>query len=133
MLLCRADACLTISSGKVGYKKRFFLSFVFIDMVSDTIKKQEVMAENPLMMKPATIEQDESLEAAVLRNLQSYFKTLNGMRPQHELYPMVIQAVEKPLLEFVMKRTGHNKCAAAQLLGINRNTLHKKLQFYKLI
>ena len=68
-------------------------------MVSDTIKKQEVMAENPLMMKPATIEQDESLEAAVLRNLQSYFKTLNGMRPQHELYPMVIQAVEKPLLE----------------------------------
>ena len=102
-------------------------------MVSDTIKKQEVMPENPLMMKPATIEQDESLEAAVLRNLQSYFKTLNGMRPQHELYPMVIQAVEKPLLEFVMKRTGHNKCAAAQLLGINRNTLHKKLQFYKLI
>ena len=56
-------------------------------MVSDTIKKQEVMAENPLMMKPATIEQDESLEAAVLRNLQSYFKTLNGMRPQPELYP----------------------------------------------
>ena len=102
-------------------------------MVSDTIKKQEVMAENPLMMKPATIEQDESLEAAVIRNLQSYFKTLNGIRTQHELYPLVIQAVEKPLLEFVMKRTGHNKCSAAQLLGINRNTLHKKLQFYKLI
>ncbi|HIU38002.1 MAG TPA: Fis family transcriptional regulator [Candidatus Aphodousia faecigallinarum] len=84
-------------------------------------------------MKPADIQADDSLEAAVVRNLQAYFETLNGMRPHHELYPMVMQAVEKPLLEFAMKRTGHNKCAAAQLLGINRNTLHKKLQFYKLI
>jgi Fis family transcriptional regulator len=100
-------------------------------MVSDTIKK-EVIAKNPLMMKPASLEEDESLEAAVIRNLKSYFETLDGMRPKHELYPMVIQAVEKPLLEFALKRTGHNKCAAAQLLGINRNTLHKKLQFYKL-
>ena len=102
-------------------------------MVSDTIKKQEVVAKNPMMMKPADLQADDSLEAAVVRNLQAYFETLNGMRPHHELYPMVMQAVEKPLLEFAMKRTGHNKCAAAQLLGINRNTLHKKLQFYKLI
>ena len=50
-----------------------------------------------------------------------------------EVYPMVIAAVEKPMLEYVMKYCGHNKCAAAQLLGINRNTLHKKLQMYKLI
>ena len=82
-------------------------------MVSDTIKKQEVVAKNPMMMKPADIQADDSLEAAVVRNLQAYFETLNGMRPHHELYPMVMQA--------------------AQLLGINRNTLHKKLQFYKLI
>ena len=106
-------------------------------MVSDTIKKQEFLAENPLMMKPTPLEEDESLEAAVIRNLQNYFKTLDGMRPQHELYPLVMQAVEKPLfefvLEFVLKRTGHNKSAAAQLLGINRNTLHKKLRLYKLI
>lgn len=94
------------------------------------------MAENPLMKKSGDIEDnsrnDESLEEAVVRNLKAYFDTLDGMRPHHELYPMVIQAVEKPLLEFALKRTGHNKCAAAQLLGINRNTLHKKLQFYKL-
>lgn len=100
-------------------------------MAFDTIKN-EVIAQNPMMMKPASLEEDESLEAAVIRNLQAYFAALNGMRPEHELYPLVIQAVEKPLLEFVLKRTGHNKCAAAQLLGINRNTLHKKLQFYKL-
>ena len=102
-------------------------------MVSDTIKKHEFLAENPLMMRPTPLEEDESLEAAVIRNLQNYFKTLDGMRPQHELYPLVMQAVEKPLFEFVLKRTGHNKSAAAQLLGINRNTLHKKLRLYKLI
>lgn len=102
-------------------------------MVSDTIKKQEAVIANPLMRKPSEeLEKDESLESAVIRNLQAYFETLDGMRPHHELYPMVIQAVEKPLLEFALKRTGHNKCAAAQLLGINRNTLHKKLKFYKL-
>ena len=64
-------------------------------MVSDTIKKQEFLAENPLMMRPTPLEEDESLEAAVIRNLQNYFKTLDGMRPQHELYPLVMQAVEK--------------------------------------
>ena len=45
---------------------------------------------------------------------------------------MVLSAMEKPLLEFAMQRTRHNKCAAAQLLGINRNTLHKKLRQYNL-
>ena len=110
----------------------FLSDFVFVDMVSDTIKKQEVLTENPMMSQTSDAIRDESLEAAVIRNLHAYFDTLDGMRPHHELYPMVIQAVEKPLLEFAMKRTGHNKCAAAQLLGINRNTLHKKLQFYKL-
>lgn len=75
---------------------------------------------------------DDSLEAAVLRNLDRYFENLQGSQP-HPLHPMVIAAVEKPLLMYAMKYTGHNKCEAAKLLGINRNTLHKKLKMYDLM
>lgn len=73
--------------------------------------------------------QKESIEDAVLRNLERYFENLQGSQP-HPLHPMMIAAVEKPLLKFAMDYTGDNKCEAAQLLGINRNTLHKKLKMY---
>ena len=73
--------------------------------------------------------QKESIEDAVLRNLERYFENLKGSQP-HPLHPMMIAAVEKPLLKFAMEYTGDNKCEAAQLLGINRNTLHKKLKMY---
>ena len=75
---------------------------------------------------------DDSLEAAVLRNLDRYFENLQGTQP-HPLHPMVIAAVEKPLWMYAMKYTAHNKCEAAKLLGINRNTLHKKLKMYDLM
>lgn len=45
---------------------------------------------------------------------------------------MVLQAVERPLLKFAMERAGGNQSAAAELLGINRNTLRKKLTEYRL-
>jgi len=46
---------------------------------------------------------------------------------------MVVSAVEKPLLELVMQRTDNNQSKAAQWLGLNRNTLRKKLLDHKLI
>ena len=73
----------------------------------------------------------ETLEQCVLRSLERYFEDLAGARP-HALYEMVTAAVERPLLEFAMARAGGNQSAAAELLGINRNTLRKKLQQQKL-
>lgn len=102
--------------------------------VFDKIKQKQGQI-NPLhaqLQSEVIVSADDNLEAAVVRSLQRYFANLQGSQPM-ELYPMVIGAVEKPLLEFVMKYCGHNKCAAAQLLGINRNTLHKKLRVHKLI
>jgi len=69
----------------------------------------------------------ETLEQCVLRSLEQYFEDLGGARP-HALYEMVTAAVERPLLQFAMARAGGNQSAAAELLGINRNTLRKKLQ-----
>jgi Fis family transcriptional regulator len=74
----------------------------------------------------------ETLEQCVRRSLEQYFSDLGGARP-HALHDMVLAAVERPLLQFAMERSDGNQSAAAELLGINRNTLRKKLQEYRLV
>ena len=74
----------------------------------------------------------ETLEHCVVRSLEQYFSDLDGSRP-HALLEMVTTAVERPLLQFAMTKADGNQCAAAELLGINRNTLRKKLQQYRLL
>jgi Fis family transcriptional regulator len=64
--------------------------------------------------------------------LQRYLDDLKGMPPSN-LYQMVLEVVEKPLLEFVMQHTNQNQSLAAQYLGLNRNTLHKKLVSHQLL
>jgi Fis family transcriptional regulator len=72
-----------------------------------------------------------ALAKCVKRSIERYFKDLNGHKAAN-LYSMVINEVEKPLLESVMKQAGHNQCRASEILGINRNTLRKKLKLHKL-
>jgi Fis family transcriptional regulator len=74
----------------------------------------------------------ETLDQCVRRSLEQYFADLDGARP-HALHGMVITAVERPLLQFAMERSDGNQSAAAELLGINRNTLRKKLLEYRLV
>lgn len=73
----------------------------------------------------------ESIEQCVFRSLDQYFADLGGAKP-HALHQMVLQAIEKPLLLFALQRCDGNQSAAAELLGINRNTLRRKLQEYGL-
>lgn len=68
----------------------------------------------------------------VRSNLESYLNDLGGSEPD-DMYDMLINVVEKPLLEMVMLRTDNNQSKAAQWLGLNRNTLRKKLLEHKLI
>jgi len=75
---------------------------------------------------------DETLEQCVIRSLERYFEDLGGARP-HALFEMVTTAIERPLLQFAMTRVAGNQSAAAELLGINRNTLRKKLQQHRLV
>ena len=65
----------------------------------------------------------------VRRSLKHYFKDMNGEEPNN-LYQMVIGEIEKPLLEVVMEQSESNQTRAARYLGINRNTLRKKLKQY---
>ena len=72
------------------------------------------------------------IEACVRASLEQYFKDLRGAEP-HSVYDMVLQAVEKPLLEVVMNQAEGNQSKAAQWLGINRNTLRRKLLDHKIL
>ena len=71
---------------------------------------------------------DESVRASV----EQYFKDLRGVEP-NGMYDMILRVVEKPLLETVMKHAEGNQSRAADWLGINRNTLRRKLLDHKLI
>jgi Fis family transcriptional regulator, factor for inversion stimulation protein len=67
-----------------------------------------------------------NLQDSVRENMRVYFDDLGGSEPAN-LHDMLVKAVEKPLLEMVMDRAQHNQSRAAQWLGLNRNTLRKKL------
>ena len=71
---------------------------------------------------------DECMRAA----LEQYFKDLRGAEP-HGLHDLFISAAEKPLLDVVMQATQGNQSKAADWLGINRNTLRRKLIDHKLL
>jgi len=72
------------------------------------------------------------IDACVRESLEQYFKDLRGAEP-HSMHDMVIAAVEKPLLDVVMKHADGNQSKAAEWLGLNRNTLRRKLLDHKLI
>lgn len=71
------------------------------------------------------------LSTHVTQTLQHYFATLEGEIPS-DVYQMVISQVEKPMIEFVLQETQFNQSRSAEILGINRNTLRKKIQTYNI-
>jgi Fis family transcriptional regulator len=72
------------------------------------------------------------IEDAVRTSLDRYFQDLRGIEPDN-LHDMMVRVVEKPLLEVVMHHADGNQSRAAEWLGLNRNTLRKKLLEHKLI
>ena len=74
----------------------------------------------------------KKIEECIRDSLEQYFKDLRGAEP-HSVHGMVMGMVEKPLLEVVMRHADGNQSKAAEWLGINRNTLHRKLTDHKLI
>lgn len=64
-------------------------------------------------------------------SLTQYFEDLNGEQPI-DLYDMVLSQIERPLFNLVMRQAQRNQTRAAKMLGINRNTLRKKLKHYGL-
>lgn len=67
-----------------------------------------------------------SLEEIIHRKLEDYFERTKGVDIDN-LYNLVVERVEKPLIELTLKKSRGNQIKAAQILGINRNTLRKKI------
>lgn len=74
----------------------------------------------------------DNIQDVVRKSLDRYFKDLGEQQPTN-VYEMVVFTVEKPILEAVMARAEGNQSVAAEMLGINRNTLRKKLQQHGLL
>jgi Fis family transcriptional regulator, factor for inversion stimulation protein len=72
------------------------------------------------------------IEECVRDSLETYFRDLRGVEPS-AMYEMMQRVVERPLLEVVMSHAEGNQSRAAQWLGINRNTLRRKLLEHKLV
>ena len=72
------------------------------------------------------------IDQCVRDSLESYFKDLHGVEPS-AMYGMILAVVEKPLLDVVLRHADGNQSRAADWLGINRNTLRRKLLDHKLI
>ena len=68
----------------------------------------------------------EQIQEVVRKSLNDFFTDLGEQKPSN-VYEMVIRMVEKPVLETVMAHANGNQSHAAEMLGINRNTLRKKL------
>ena len=86
------------------------------------------------IMTPDPENEDQAFAEAPLRDqvkatLEAYFRRLDGHVPSN-LYKLVLQEVEQPLLETVMRYTQGNQTRAAEILGLNRSTLRKKLKQY---
>ncbi|HNB25854.1 MAG TPA: nitrogen regulation protein NR(I) [Alphaproteobacteria bacterium] len=71
---------------------------------------------------------DETLGQSVDRHLRAYFAAHQGRLPAHGLYDRILQEIERPLLSICLEATRGNQIKAAELLGLNRNTLRKKLR-----
>ena len=72
------------------------------------------------------------IQECVRNSLEAFLRDLRGTEPDG-MYNMMVTVVEKPLLEVVMRHADNNQSKAAQWLGLNRNTLRKKLVEHKLI
>ena len=80
-----------------------------------------------LQPQGATAEVDESLEALIAKKLRSSFAQMD-VQELDNLYEMVMHQMERPLIKIILEKTRSNQVRASEILGINRNTLRKKIQ-----
>ena len=94
------------------------------------ITKSEVEAtfgQNPLSEPLIGGHENEKLQASVARHLKRYFDLHGGVLPPVGVYDRILREIESPLIEIALDATAGNQAKCADLLGINRNTLRKKI------
>jgi two-component system nitrogen regulation response regulator GlnG len=90
--------------------------------------RAELEAERRVAQRSDHDAEQEGLSAAIARNLQGYFDQHLGGLPSPGLYNRVLPELERPLIVMTLKATSGNQFKAAEVLGLNRNTLRKKIK-----
>ncbi len=99
------------------------------EVITSSCVEQELENTNiPIAPNDPLHDQDKELPDFVANHLQTYFATFGAQLPPPGLYERVIKDVEKPLILAALAATNGNQIKASQLLGINRNTLRKKIK-----
>ncbi len=98
---------------------------------TNTVTEQEI----PLQLSDSAANepsQAKRLRESVAEAVDNYFKQLDG-QPASNVYDLVLNEIEAPLLKAVMLHTRDNQTRASEVLGLNRGTLRKKLKQYGLL
>ncbi len=95
---------------------------------ADIVQKELTVAAAASGEGAGAVPDDESLGAAVERHLRTYFAAHQDSLPSSGLYNRVLREIERPLIELSLAATRGNQIRAAKLLGLNRNTLRKKIR-----
>jgi len=109
--------------------------------LENTLVRAAVLAPGPTLMPrdlalatrdaTTTVYDDMSLEEIVRLKLKEYFRQTRDVEPT-DLHQLIMERIERPLIELTLERTNGNQLKAAAILGINRNTLHKKITQLKI-
>lgn len=88
---------------------------------------EQVLNNQPAMEPLRSGGEGDKLSASIAKHLQRYFDLHGGVLPPPGLHNRILKEVEGPLIEISLEATGGNQAKCADLLGINRNTLRKKI------
>ncbi|MDP3196329.1 response regulator [Tabrizicola sp.] len=88
---------------------------------------EQVLGQQPSPEPMAGVGAGDKLSASVARHLKRYFDLHGGQLPPAGVYQRILREVELPLIEIALDATAGNQAKCADLLGINRNTLRKKI------
>jgi two-component system nitrogen regulation response regulator GlnG len=97
----------------------------------ETIDREVIeseLSEGKAAERAAAAPPAESLGGAVEQHLRAYFAAHDDGLPASGLYDRVLREIERPLIELSLSATRGNQIRAAKLLGLNRNTLRKKIR-----
>ena len=115
---------VALSTSQVGFKSKDPQLSSFDDEKVDSLS---AMADKDLALKL----DGYSFESIVELKISRFLDQLGTYYPEN-LYDIIMKKTEKPLLNQILRRTGGNQVHASRILGINRNTLRKKMKIYGL-